>query len=171
MPEIIILVDENDNLVGYEEKIRAHSDGGRLHRAFSVFIFNSKKEMLLQLRSNAKHHFQRLWTNPCCSHPRKDEGLEIAAHRRLKEEFGFDTQLKEVFSFTYKATDPKSGLTEHEFDHVFVGRFEGTPNPDPKEIDDWKWISPDKLREDLGKNPNRYTPWLRIAFDRVLKEI
>ncbi len=171
MSETIILVDENDNPIEYEEKIKAHSDGGRLHRAFSIFVINSKKEMLLQLRSKAKYHFQSLCTNPCCSHPRKGENIEEAAHRRLKQEFGFDTELQEIFSFTYRATDPANGLTEHEFDHVFVGKYDGTPKPNPKEIDDWKWISIGKLKEELEKNPYRYTPWMRIAFDRLVKEI
>ena len=171
MVETVVLVDGNDVPVGYEEKIRAHSEGGKLHRAFSIFIFNSNKEMLLQLRSKAKHHFQSLWTNPCCSHPRRGEDLERAAHRRLRQEFGFDAELKEVFSFTYRATDPASGLTEHEFDHVFVGKYDGNPEPNPEEIDDWKWISPDQLKEDLEKNPSRYTPWFKIAFERLIKEL
>lgn len=168
MPEIIVLVDEKDNPVGYEEKMKAHSNGGQLHRAFSIFIYNSKNEMLLQLRSAAKHHFQNLWSNPCCSHPRKGEQLEKAAHRKLKQEFGFDTELKERFSFVYKAEDPKSGLTEHEFDHVFVGRYDGVPSPNPKEIDDWKWVKPAELERELLKNPDHYTPWLKIAFDRLI---
>src|SRR5206468_5821393 len=96
MPEILVLVDEKDNPIGYEEKLAAHRDGGKLHRAFSIFIFNSKKQALLQLRSKAKHHFQSLWSNPCCSHPIKGEKLEAAAHRKLKQELGFDTPLKET---------------------------------------------------------------------------
>ena len=169
MPETVVLVDEKDNPVGYEEKIRAHSNGGKLHRAFSIFIYNSKNEMLLQLRSNSKHHFQNLWSNPCCSHPRKGEELANAVHRKLRQEFGFDTDLKETFSFVYKAEDLKSGLTEHEFDHVFVGTFDGVPKPNPKEIDDWKWVTPAVLKLDIANNPERYTPWLRIAFEELLK--
>ena len=170
MPEIVILVDEKDNPLGYEDKIRAHSNGGRLHRAFSIFIINSDKKMLLQLRSKAKHHFQDLWSNPCCSHPRKGERLEDAVHRKLKQEFGFDTGLKEKFSFVYRATDPKSSLTEHEFDHVFLGKYDGVPKPNPEEIDDWKWVSVDELKQDLEKNPGRYTPWFRPAFERLVRE-
>lgn len=170
MAETVILVDEKDNPVGYEDKMIAHSDGGKLHRAFSIFISNSKGEMLLQLRSKAKHHFRNLWTNPCCSHPRKGEELEKAAHRKLRQEFGFDTKLHEGFSFIYKATDPDSGLTEHEFDHVFFGKFDGIPKPNPKEIDDWQWITVGKLRQDLKSNPNRYTPWLRIVLERLETE-
>src|SRR3989344_2311772 len=112
MPETIILVDENDNTVGFEEKMRAHQNGGRLHRAFSIFVFNSRGHMMLQQRSVRKHHFGGLWTNTCCSHPLKGESLEDAVHRKLKQEMGFDTELREAFSFIYKAHDAKSGLTE-----------------------------------------------------------
>ena len=171
MQEIVVLVDENDFPVGYEEKIKAHSNGGHLHRAFSIFVFNSKKQALLQLRSKDKHHFQSLWTNPCCSHPRKEESVEDAAHRKLMQEFGFDIPLKEIFSFTYKAHDEKSGLTEHEYDHVFIGKYDGVPKPNPSEIDDWKWINVDDLKKELIKHPERFTPWSRIAFERVFKQL
>ncbi len=166
MIEEIILVDEKDNEVGYEEKIKAHEKGGKLHRAFSIFIFNSNGEMLLQQRSKKKHHFGELWTNTCCSHPRKGENLEDAVHRRLKEEFGFDAGLKEIFSFVYHETDKKSGLSEYEFDHVFIGTFDGSPKPNPDEIDDYKWIYPDKLKSDIRKNPMNYTPWFKIALEK-----
>jgi isopentenyl-diphosphate Delta-isomerase len=170
MKETVILVDEKDNPIGYEEKMSAHRNGGKLHRAFSIFIFNSKGEVLLQLRARAKHHFRNLWTNPCCSHPRKGEELEKAAHRKLKQEFGFDTDLHEVFSFTYKATDKESKLTEHEFDHVFTGKFDGVPKPNSEEIDDWKWVAPGILKHDMQANPDRYTPWFRIAFESLEKK-
>src|SRR4051794_23646258 len=134
----LILVDEHDNPVGYSAKLAAHENGGRLHRAFSIFIFNSRGEMLLQRRAAGKYHFGGLWTNACCSHPRRGESTVDAAHKRLREELGLDTDLREIFSFTYRATDSVSGLTEHEFDHVFVGRFDGTPLPNAGEIDDWK---------------------------------
>jgi isopentenyl-diphosphate delta-isomerase len=171
MQEIVVLVDEYDSPIGYEEKIKAHSNGGRLHRAFSIFVFNSKKQALLQLRSKEKHHFQNLWSNPCCSHPRKDEKLEDAAHRKLMQEFGFDIPLKEIFSFTYKAHDKQSGLTEHEYDHVFLGQYDGVPKPNPEEIDDWKWVSIDELKKDLQKNPEKFTPWSKIAFERLFKQL
>jgi isopentenyl-diphosphate delta-isomerase len=167
MSETVVLVDERDNPIGYEEKISAHTNGGKLHRAFSIFVFNSKGEVLLQLRAKAKHHFRSLWTNPCCSHPRKGEELAKAAHRKLKQEFGFDTDLHEVFSFIYKALDPESKLTEHEYDHVFVGKFDGVPKPNPEEIDDWKWTSPIRLKKDLAENPDSYTPWFKLAFERL----
>lgn len=167
MSETIILVDKNDKEIGFEEKIKAHENGGKLHRAFSIFIFNSKGKMLLQLRSKKKHHFKGLWANTCCSHPRKGERLEDAVHRKLKQEMGFDTELKEIFSFIYKSTDSKSGLTEHEFDHVFTGKFDGEPKPNSEEADDCKWISIDDIKKDLEKNPQKYSPWFKIAFDRV----
>src|SRR3989442_6004476 len=113
MSEMVVLVDEKDHPIGYEEKMKAHSDGGKLHRAFSIFIYNSENQMLLQLRSNAKHHFQNLWSNGCCSHPRKGEELEKAAHRKLKQEIGFDNKLKKVLSYEYNTTDQKSGLSDN----------------------------------------------------------
>jgi isopentenyl-diphosphate Delta-isomerase len=170
MPEMIVLVDEKDNPVGYEEKLSAHRDGGKLHRAFSIFIFNSKNDALLQLRAKAKYHFQSLWSNTCCSHPTKGETLESAVHKKLKQELGFDTPLKETFSFVYKAKDPKSGLTEYEFDHVFVGQYDGNPKPNPDEVDAWKWMPIPELRKDLQKNPAKYTPWFPIAFAKLRTE-
>src|SRR5262245_1821004 len=119
----IILVDEQDREIGVEEKLAGHRNGGRLHRAFSVFVFNARGEMLLQQRSDRKYHFRGKWTNACCGHPRPGEELVSAAHRRLSEELGFDTDLREVFSFLYCAEDPDSGLTEREFDHVLIGTF------------------------------------------------
>lgn len=169
--EEIILVDENDNQIGFEEKIKAHENGGKLHRAFSIFVFNSKGDMLIQLRSKKKHHFGGLWTNTCCSHPLKGEKLEDAVHRKLKQEFGFDTKLKELLSFIYRADDPKGDLTEHEFDHVFIGTFDGKPKPNPEEIDDWKWASIKEIKADLENHPENYTPWFRIVFDSVVEKL
>ncbi|HEX4919335.1 MAG TPA: isopentenyl-diphosphate Delta-isomerase [Candidatus Bathyarchaeia archaeon] len=170
MTETIVLVDEKDRPVGYEEKIAAHTNGGKLHRAFSIFVFNSKGEILLQQRAGAKYHFPGLWSNSCCSHPLKGEELEKAVHRKLKQEFGFDTELKEVFTFTYEATDPESRLTEHEFDHAFVGRYDGVPKPNPEEIQDWKWTTPANLKKDLKANPKKFTPWFPIALERLEKK-
>lgn len=164
--EMIILVDKNDKQIGSEEKIKAHEDGGKLHRAFSIFLFNSRGEMLLQLRARKKYHFGGLWTNTCCGHPRDGEELDSAARRRLKEESGINTNIKEVFSFIYQA-DAGNGLTEHEFDHVFVGKYEDQPVGNPEEADDWKWMSIDDVRKDLQEHPENYTPWFKIAFDKV----
>jgi len=169
--EEIILVDEKDNEVGFGEKIKMHENGGKLHRAFSIFIQNSDGQMLIQQRAKTKYHFGSLWTNTCCSHPNKGESLEHAVHRRLVEEFGFDTDVKELLSFVYKAYDPKSKLTEHEFDHVFIGTFDGEPNPNPEEIGDFEWIDPEVLQEDVKNHPERYTPWFKIVLDRVIDHI
>ena len=168
MPDII-LVDEADRVLGVESKLSAHQNGGKLHRAFSVFIVNGAGEMLMQRRSRAKYHFGGLWTNACCSHPRPGQDLITAARQRLGEEFGFTTDLRELFTFIYRAEDRVSGLTEHEFDHVLHGRFDGIPNPDPNEIDAWRWAAPDGLLHDVSTSPQLYTPWFRLAVGRVLR--
>jgi isopentenyl-diphosphate Delta-isomerase len=161
--EELIIVDEKDRLVGFETKLAAHQKGGKLHRAFSIFVFDGVGRMLLQRRAEGKYHFGGLWSNACCSHPRKGEKLEDAAHRRLREEFGFDTELEEVFSFVYRASDFRSGLTEHEFDHVFCGEFNGDPHPNVDEIADWKWVGLADLEADLQSNPDDYTSWFRVV--------
>jgi isopentenyl-diphosphate Delta-isomerase len=175
--EKIILVDENDNQVGTCEKIEGHKNGGKLHRAFSVFIFNSKGEMLLQKRGNDKYHFGGLWTNTCCSHPRDGETTEQAAHRRLSEEMGFDCPIKEIFAFIYKATF-SNGLTEWEYDHVFIGTHDGEIKPNPNEADGFVWMTIDDLKKDIIENPQkypdfpeRYTPWFKQAFKRVIEAV
>ena len=166
--EKVILVDENDKELGFEEKLSAHQNGGKLHRAFSIFVFNSKEELLLQKRAREKYHSALLWANTCCSHPRPGESLEEAVHRRLKEEMGFDCDLEEKFSFIYKV-DFENGISENEFDHVFFGRFDGEPNPEPKEVSGWEWVAPEKLKEDIKKNPEKYSYWLKTSLDKVLK--
>lgn len=163
-------MNEKDEPIGFEEKIKAHEDGGHLHRAFSVVVFNKDGKSLLQLRSVKKHHFGGLWTNTVCSHPRKGEDVSAAAHRRLKEEFGFDIPLKERYSFIYKAADSQSGLTEWEYDHVFTGTYDGTPQPDAKEIDDWKWESPSDILRELEKNPGGYTFWSKLIFKKLFAD-
>lgn len=164
MKEEVILVDSNDKEIGAGEKLKTHQQG-KLHRSFSIFVFNSNDELLLQKRAQAKYHCAGLWTNTCCSHPRPGEPIEEAVHRRLKEEMGFDCELKEVFSFTYKA-EFDNGLIENEYDHVFTGRFDGEPILNPKEADDWKWVGVEELKKDIKENPSKYTPWLRIAIDK-----
>jgi len=166
MPEYILIVDEKDNVIGKGEKIRIHREG-KLHRAFSIFVFNSKGELLLQKRAESKYHSSGLWTNTCCSHQRDGETLEEAVHRRLKEEMGFDCELREVFTFTYRVKFD-DGLFENEYDHVFFGKFDGRPDPNPKEVDDWKWVSLEELRKDVQKNPDDYTYWLKVSIDRVV---
>ena len=169
MPEMIILVDEQDNQIGVSEKLAAHQNGAKLHRAFSIFIFNDKNEMMLQQRAKTKYHFGGLWTNTCCSHPNVGETTMAAAHRRLVEEMGFDTDLEEICSFIYRAPDPKSGLTEHEFDHVFIGKHNQAPKLNPEEADAYKWITLEDLEQDVRKHPENYTPWFKIVLDQVIK--
>ena len=163
----LVLVDENDCCIGSLPKQRAHENGGVLHRAFSIFIVDKSQRMLLQLRGANKYHFGGRWTNACCSHPRKGEELQEAAHRRLREELGFDVPLREVFSFIYRAHDERSGLTEHEFDHVFIGEFDGQPQPDANEIDDLKWLPLCEVRHEVKQNPDKYTAWFRLSALRV----
>ena len=169
--EELILVDVQDNPVGFETKLRAHENGGKLHRAFSIFVFDTAGRMLLQRRAKKKYHFGGLWTNACCGHPKRGEKLRDAAHARLWQEFGFHTEAKEVFSFVYRASDDKSGLTEYEFDHVFCGQFNGEPQPNPDEMDDWRWLDLAELLADLESNAHAYTPWFKIAIPRVIENL
>ncbi|MDO8601161.1 MAG: isopentenyl-diphosphate Delta-isomerase [bacterium] len=159
----VILVDKKDNIVGVGEKLKVHREG-KLHRCFSIFIFNKKGEMLLQKRAKSKYHSGGLWSNACCSHPRSDKKTEDEARKRLKEEMGISCKLKEVFSFIYKAN--LGNLIEHEFDHVFRGKFDGNPSPDEKEADGWKWISLKDLKEDVKENPEKYTAWFKIILEK-----
>ncbi len=167
MSEMVILVDQNDNEVGTGEKMRIHEEG-RLHRAFSIFVFNSKGETLLQKRAKSKYHSGGLWSNTCCSHPRPGEDTEQAAHRRLKEEMGFDCDLKKIFAFVYKA-NLDHNLMEYEFDHVFVGNYDGKVEVNPMEAEDYKWVNVKALKENVEKHPEKYTVWFKIAFNEVLK--
>lgn len=168
MQEHVILVDSLGREIGTEEKLKAHREG-KLHRAFSIFIFNTPGELLLQKRSEKKYHSSGLWTNTCCSHPRRGESDYCAARRRLNEEMGFDCELTELFSFIYQA-DLDNNLVEHELDHVFVGRYDGQLMPNPDEVDDWKWMDIEKLKQDVEENPEHYTYWFKLVLDRVLKQ-
>jgi isopentenyl-diphosphate delta-isomerase len=125
--------------------------------------------MLLQRRAPSKYHFGGLWTNACCSHPRVGVTVLDSARTRLRHEFGFDAPLEQRFSFIYRAEDAASGLTEHEFDHVLVGRFDGEPAPNPEEIESWRWVEPGELVRDVSEHPHRYTPWFRIVLERVIR--
>src|ERR1051325_7930746 len=165
MKEQIILVDRQDRALGPIEKLAAHRRPAKLHRAFSIFIFNSQKQMLLQLRARRKYHFGGLWTNACCSHPRWGEDLKTAARRRLWQECRIKTTLREVDSFIYRA-DFASKIAEHEFDHVFVGKCDGKFAFDKSEVDGWAWIDCDALEKDVKDNPSHYTPWFKIALKR-----
>ena len=161
--ENVILVDEKDNQVGLMPKLEAHQKG-LLHRAFSVFVFNSDYELLLQKRASSKYHSGGLWTNTCCSHPRDGEDTIDAANRRLYEEMGIKTSLRKVFDFIYKA-ELDNNLTENEFDHVFYGVYNNDPVINIEEADDFKWIDMETLRNDIDNNPDQFTVWFKIAFD------
>ena len=163
--EQVILVDEHDNETGLMEKMEAH-EKALLHRAFSVFIFNSQGEMLLQQRAITKYHSGGLWTNSCCSHPRPGETVSAAAQRRLKEEMGFETPLKKVFDFVYKAPFV-NGLTEHEYDHVFVGIYDGAVTPDFSEVENYEFRTFDLIEKLMKEKPAFYTAWFKIAFPKV----
>ena len=164
--EQVILVDEHDVLTGTMEKMAAH-EKAVLHRAFSVFIFNAQGNMLLQQRAKEKYHSGGLWTNSCCSHPRPGEETLAAATRRLREELGFETPLEKIFDFVYKA-DFDNGLTEYEFDHVFVGYYDGEINPDRKEVSDYAHVSMQEVAASMEEEPGKYTAWFHIAFPKVL---
>ena len=159
----VILVDKNDNQVGLMPKLEAH-EKGVLHRAFSIFIFNSKYELLLQKRASSKYHSGGLWTNTCCSHPREGEDTLDAANRRLDEEMGIKTSLRKVYDFIYKA-ELDNQLTEHEFDHVFYGVCDNDPILNKDEAEDFKWVDMETLNNDIMKNEDNYTVWFKIAFE------
>jgi isopentenyl-diphosphate delta-isomerase len=163
--EYVVLVDGHDNDLGTMEKMEAH-ERALLHRAFSVFIFNTKGEMLLQQRAWSKYHSGGLWTNACCSHPRPNEIVEAAAQRRLFEEMGFTTPLTKIFNFTYKA-EFDNGLTEHEFDHVFMGKFEGAVSPNQEEVAGFAYKSIAAIDTELQLTPGAYTAWFHIAYPKV----
>ena len=167
MSEMVILVDENDREIGIEQKMKAHEEG-KLHRAFSIFVFNQRGEMLLQRRTESKYHSGGLWTNTCCSHPRVGESVERAAHRRLTEELGFDCELRELSQFIYKV-ELDHGLIEHEFDHVLVGNYEGEVRPNKDEVSEVKWISTNALNEEIKNHPENFTEWFKIAFEKFSK--
>lgn len=169
MEEYVVLVDANDNPIGLMEKMEAHIKA-ELHRAFSIFIFNSKGEMLLQQRALSKYHTPGLWTNTCCSHPRHEESLKQATSRRLQEEMGMSCELKELFHFTYKA-DVTQGLMEYEIDHVFIGTTDETPNINTDEVESWKYETLEFIQKDMMERPELYTPWFKIAFKELLNHI
>ncbi len=173
LKEQVVLVDKNNRRIGVEEKIKAHRDG-KLHRAFSIFIFNSKGELLIHQRAKNKYHSEELWSNTVCSHPRPNETYNQAVHRRLKEEMGFDCKIKKAFCFIYN-TGFRNGLIENEYDCVLIGKFDGEPKPNPKEVMSHKLVSIGELKKDIAKHPNKYSVWLKIALKKMknsqIKEI
>ena len=167
--EQVILVNEKDEQIGTMPKLEAH-EKGVLHRAFSVFVLNDSGEMMMQQRAACKYHSPLLWTNTCCSHQRVGESNIEAGKRRLFEEMGFVTELKDVVSFMYKATFD-NGLTEHEFDHVLVGTYNENPNINIDEVNNFKWMTLEQVKVDMELNPDLYTEWFKIIFDKFYKHL
>ncbi|WP_316749847.1 isopentenyl-diphosphate Delta-isomerase [Pedobacter gandavensis] len=165
--EEVILVDENDKPIGTMPKLAAHL-AGKFHRAFSVFVFNSAGELLLQQRAADKYHSAGKWTNTCCSHPRPGELTADAANRRLQEEMGMECELSPVFSFSYTA-ELENGLIENEYDHVYFGSTDTLPVPNPEEVAAFQYISMEALEHRLQQDPTAYTEWLKICFDQVME--
>jgi len=161
--EKVILVDEQDKVVGSMEKMEAHQKG-ILHRAFSILIFNSKKELLLQKRSKNKYHSGGLWTNACCSHPTLDESIEASTRKRLKYEMGIDLQPAFAYKFIYESKLDKD-LIEHELDYVYTGIFDGVPTVNKDEVEDWKFVDLKSLRYDINQHPDEYTVWFRLIIN------
>jgi len=167
--EQVILVNENDEQIGLMPKQEAH-EKGVLHRAFSVFIFNDANELMLQQRAFDKYHSPGLWTNTCCSHQRDGESNIEAGKRRLQEEMGFVTDLSETTSFIYKAPFD-NGLTEYEYDHILIGKYNKTPDFNVEEVASWKWMTLEDVKKDINFNPKNYTAWFKIIFDKFYKHI
>ncbi len=168
MEEQVVLVNKSDDIKGYMGKTEAH-EKGLLHRAISIIVFNSQNEMLIQQRADCKYHWAGIWSNTVCTHPRKNESYQKAAERRLMEELGFHTPLKEVFHFIYKAVDNESGLTEHELDHVFTGSYEGDIPFNKKEVKAVKWIAIPELLKDVQAQAEKYSFWFKIILNELNK--
>lgn len=169
MEEKVILVSKNDEPLGLMGKMEAH-EKGLLHRAFSVFVFNKNGELLLQQRALDKYHSPGLWTNTCCSHQREGETNLQAGHRRLQEEMGFNCELKELFSFVYKAPFD-NGLTEHELDHVMIGNYDKDPVINTEEVGSFKWMPLEEVKNDMLLNPGAYTAWFKIIFNEYYQRL
>src|SRR3989344_6832555 len=162
MQQMLILVDENDNQIGVEEKIKAHQQA-LLHRAFSILIYNNKGEMLLQQRALGKYHAGGLWTNTCCGHPNPGEAVEHASHRRLQEEMGFDCELSKL-EYMYYKLPISNGLTEHEYLHRYSGTYNGEIKLNPEEAMDFRWITKENLEKEMQESPEKFTPWFFLAM-------
>ncbi|MBP6992331.1 MAG: isopentenyl-diphosphate Delta-isomerase [Spirochaetes bacterium] len=164
--EQVIIVNEDDNEIEVLEKIEAHVSG-KLHRAFSLFVFNSNGKLLIHKRADDKYHSGGLWTNTCCGHQRPDESLEMSIHRRLKEEMGFDCELKKLFTIQYQA-EMNNSIIENEIDHVFSGIHDQDPSPDPLEVSDYSWVDPKDLIIETRDNPEKYSHWFKLLLERVI---
>lgn len=165
--EPLILVDENDNEIGYRSKGDCHAGHGTLHRAFSIFLFDDRGRVLLQQRAAGKPLWPLYWSNSCCSHPRRGESLEQALHRRLREELGLDASLEFVYKFIYQADFGDVGA-EHELCHVFIGSASGEVRVHPDEIADWRWVAIDEVTRELEHAPDRYTPWFKMEWKALM---
>jgi len=167
--EKLIVVDKEDNILGYKTKMECHEGEGILHRAFSIFIFNDENQLLIQKRSDSKQLWPQYWSNSCCSHPRKGETVEEASYRRLKEELGIETPLKFLFKFQYTAPYKNVG-SENEMCSVLVGRSNHSIAPNKNEIEEWKYVEREELDNDMEENPADYTPWFKMEWERIKKE-
>lgn len=165
MEELLVLVDRNDVQIGFDTKMQVHRRGA-LHRAFSILVFDRHSRLLLQRRAQEKYHSAGLWSNSCCGHPRHGEDPDAAAHRRLQEEMGFDCGLREVSTLTYWAT-VSDELIEHEYDHIYVGVFEGEPQIDPREVLDWKWTEPQDVLAWMSERPGDFTVWFKAMLAQI----
>ena len=168
MEDQVVIVNTKDEVQGFMGKMEAH-EKGELHQAISIIIFNKKGQMLLQQRAEKKYHWANIWSNTVCTHPRANETHQASADRRLVEELGFSTKLNEIFSFIYKALDDESGLTEHEFDHVFIGEYEGEIPFNKEEVKAVQWIEVKDLLKDVDKNPEKYSFWFKIILEEMSK--
>lgn len=165
----LVIVNKSDEKIGLEDKLKCHFGKGILHRAFSIFIFNNKKQLLIQKRSKLKLLWPLYWSNSCCSHPYKDKNLIISAEKRLKRELGFSCKLKFLDKFYYHSFYKNIG-SENEITSILVGKYSKEIKPNPEEVSDWKWINLDKLKKDIAKNPQKYTPWFEIALKKFIKK-
>ena len=165
----VVLVDRDDNVIGSMEKLEAHQKG-LLHRAFSIFVFNSNNELLIHKRAMGKYHSEGLWTNTCCSHPMPGESIIDAAHRRLNQEMGFDCEMQSIFSFIYYVS-LENELVEHELDHVLVGRFDGKPILNTEEASEFKWESLEKIINDIKSKPDEYTYWFKLIMENHIGQL
>ena len=167
MQDHVILVTPEDEPIGTAEKLSVHLTG-QLHRAFSLFVFNANNELMLQRRALHKYHSAGLLSNTCCSHPRPGESTDEAVNRRLIEEMGFSCPNERVFGFVYQA-ELENDLTEHEYDHVYIGQFDGEPNINPDEVAEWQWMDIEAIRDDMARRPAAFTVWFRTCFERVIQ--
>ena len=167
--DFVILVNKNDKKIGLMPKMEAHKKGA-LHRAFSVFIFNNKNELMIQKRNINKYHSPGLWTNTCCSHQKDGESNISAGKRRLLEEMGFCVELNEIGSFIYNV-GVDNGLVEHELDYILVGKYNGNVKINSDEVDNWKWMSLDNIKDDVRKRSKNYTEWFKIIMDNYYTQL